>query len=173
MTYSSRWFVIAVCFVAGCAAIPEHTTLVIESKPSGALVHANDGWECTTPCTQEVDRDRTIELAFTRDGYSDVEKTVEIPEFKRSRAATVISAAVGGVLMGAGASIADDLGMSIVCAILIECPDDHVLSSGEKLLAGGLGATLFGAAGRLIDNKRDEKRAKDPVRVEVELDKEQ
>ena len=160
--------VFAFMFVTGCAAIPNHVDLVVQSVPSGANVVSTDGWSCTTPCTHTVTRDSQFNLEVTQAGYKSEIEQIRIPEIERSNLFRNIGAGVGFVVMFVGADISSDLGSALIEAFFGEKVD--VLSTGEKIGSGLIGGGILGGIGYAIDRARDQARAEQPIEVQIELD---
>lgn len=156
-------------FLAGCSTISENVTLVIESKPSGANVISNEGWQCSTPCTRSVSRDSQIELKLAQPGYQSIEYVVEIPELKPSRIGTYIGVGVGVVAGFAAIDLAEALGSVMFDVLFAGLLGPFELSTGEKLEVVAQGALIFGGVGYVIDRVRDGERAKRPHRVDISI----
>ena len=160
-------FVPALWIVVGCVAIPNETTLIVESTPSGANVVSSEGWECSTPCTRSVSRDSRFDVKLVHQGYESVEKSIEIPELKPSRVGTYIGTGVG-VFAGIGSiEIGEALGTALLQAFFGELSEPLELSTSEKLRIMAQAVLIYGGIGYAVDRIRDSTRAKRPYRVEV------
>ncbi len=158
---------LCIAMATGCAAIPNQATLVVESVPSGVSVTSNTGWECTTPCSQSVTRNSTLDLTYSAPNGETQYRRVEIPELKRSRTATYIGAGLGAVLLYISADVTSGLGGGIVSVLTGTSSSENILTSGEKFSVAAAGALIFGGIGYAIDNARDRQKAIRPIHTSI------
>ena len=152
---------------AGCTAIPDEITLVVESTPSGVDVVSSDGWVCRTPCTHSVSRDSQFDLKLRHQGYESVEQAIEIPELRPSRVGTYIGAGVGVAMGLATIELGEALGTSILTLLSFGKAETVKFTTGEKFRVMAQSVLISGGIGYAIDRLRDDARAKRPYRVDV------
>ena len=163
--------VLALALISGCVAIPNDVTLVIESTPEGSNVVSSDGWQCSTPCKTTVRRDSQFDLRFSLNNHESVSANVEIPKFIRSRKGTYIGAGVGAIVGLFAGNISFGLTDALVSAFTGGTETGLELTTGERFFHLATGALLGGALGLAVDQIIDQRRIKQPERVNVVMQK--
>lgn len=164
---SIRISFVLVALLSGCGTVPLDTSLLIESSPLGAAVLSEEGWTCVTPCERRVNYDSTVKLTLTETNYQSTSVEVDVPPFKPSRAATYIGVGIGVVTLGLGADFIDAFNSALIEALTGS--ESDFLTSGEKLASVLAGGVIFGAVGYGIDRARDRKKAREGLRVHVNM----